>query len=628
MFRNAMVSGANNIFKNRVHVNELNIFPVPDGDTGTNMSVTISNAVKKIENINCIGKNISEIALILSSAALREARGNSGVILSLILRGFAQGFENLEKADEEDLLRALGMGVKNAYEAVAKPTEGTMLTVARVAFEKGHEFFYGDCCNGSAKEEESGGGGLVFNEFKKTKESLRGAFSKGKQILENVIDFLENKKEEIISKIDLEFNSENKRPKDDVKKNIKDNMSENLLWESVCSGAREALAQTPELLPVLKKAGVIDAGGKGLCLIFEGMLSVFKNGEIIEREAHVLNISDDDVLKAASRDFEGNINFTYCTEYILSKHINSRFDLTKFRALLEKIGDCVVVVEDKEIVKVHVHTNFPDKALTRGLKFGRLITVKIENMEEQRKTAMESASVSESEKIILNFSEVKEKKFGIIAVACGEGVINAFKELGCDAVVTGGQTMNPSAREIAEAARLVPADVVYILTNNKNTIMAAEQAVQLTENRKLTVIKSRNIPQGMAAILSYDPENSEERNFTAMNAAMEKIRSGQITYAARDSEFNGFKIKKGDVLAFDEGKLIFLKTDYIQAALKLTEKMVDKNTAFITIICGRGITESESEKIKNLVAEKFPCTEISLIKNGGDAYYFIISLEC
>jgi DAK2 domain fusion protein YloV len=649
-FKDAIISGANNIFKNRVHINELNIFPVPDGDTGTNMSMTIVGAADKIKNLDCLNTTVGEVAKMVAYASLRSARGNSGVILSLILKGFSQYLGNLDVASGEDLVKALEAGVKNAYSAVSKPTEGTMLTVARIAFERGHEALLEFNTEKSLKNTED------LSEFEKKYEietntkncdviedARRLITKKGKDIIDGLRETLFEKTEKFKSTVlknernvlnknepvGISFSS-NSGKKKDKNLDISDEICAKI-WGSICAGAREALAQTPDLLPVLKKAGVVDAGGKGLCLIFEGMLSVFKENIIIDQEAQVISLEEDETLRAVSESFNEDINFTYCTEFIISKQIGVSFFLDKFRNNLEKIGDCVVVVDDEEIIKVHVHTNLPDKAIGAGLKVGQLVTVKIENMEEQRKIALEAASVEESKEIIepkqrFKF-ETPNEEFGLVAVVFGDGLVSAFKELGCSAIVIGGQTMNPSSEEIAGAVCSVPAKNVYVLPNNKNIIMAAEQAKKLIEDRNLIVVPSKNIPQGMAAALAFERDKSLEENTSAMFSSMEKIRTGSITYAARDAEFNSFKIKKDDVLAFDGGKLIFLDNDPVKAAEKLLRKIAKNEMSFITLIYGKEITEEKAEELKNLISSFFSSSEITLINGGGSAYYFIVSIE-
>lgn len=545
--KNSIISGANNIAKNKAHIDELNIFPVPDGDTGTNMSMTILSAAESIKTSE--NDKIGEVAKAISSALLRGARGNSGVILSILFKGIAKGLENLNKASGSDLVSALGLGVDAAYKSVMKPTEGTMLTVARVAYERG--------------------------------------------------------------KIAAHFNN-----------------SVQHVWAEVCRGARDALKTTPELLPVLKKAGVVDAGGKGLCLVFEGMLSVFKDGIIMERENLPLNIETDDTFRNSAAAFDDDIRFTYCTEFIAGKKINLNLEIQKLRKKLENIGDCVVVVDDEEIIKVHVHTENPGTVLQEGLKYGELLNVKIENMKEQHRKAAEA----EKEKA-LKVREILTKAepigdVGFVAVASGSGVHALFKDLGCEHVISGGQTMNPSTDEILEAILATPSKTVFVLPNNKNIIMAANQTVDLVKDRKVIVVPSKTVPQGVSAMLSFDPEKPVQENLEAMTESMKNVSTGQVTFASRDSEFGGIKIKEGDILGLDNGKLVFTDKDHVALCERLVESMVTDKTEFITIIYGEKTKELEANALfANLRNKLRPEIDINLINGGQAIYYFTVSVE-
>ena len=538
------MSGANNIANYKSLVDDLNIFPVPDGDTGTNMSMTIAAAYNEIQNLDC--EDISTVASKTSSSLLRGARGNSGVILSLLFRGFSQGLKDLEAANGLELANALGLGVEAAYNAVMKPTEGTILTVARVAYEKGRS-----------------------------------------AALQN----------------------------DDPV----------YVWSEICSGAEEALKTTPELLPVLKKAGVVDAGGKGLCLIFEGMMSVFKDGKIISKneQGDSSNTVDTDIFKNTVAEFDEDINFTYCTEFIVGKNKEISKEPAELRSYLETIGDCVVVVDDEEIIKVHVHTENPGNALQSGILFGELLTVKVENMKEQHRNAVKESTKSKSLEPCEPIDEI-----GFVAVAAGEGLETLFTDLGCTHVVSGGQTMNPSTDDILEAVLATPAKVVYILPNNKNIIMAAEQTVALAKDRKVIVLPTRTIPQGLSAMLSFDPEVSVDDNTQAMTEAALNVSTGSITFAARNSEYGGFKIKENDILALDNGKLVFTEKDPIKAVTKLTKSLVKRDTSFITIIHGSDISEEQAEEARKHISSKVNShIDVTLVNGGQPVYYFIVSVE-
>ena len=543
---NAIISGANNLSRHKMFVNDLNIFPVPDGDTGTNMSMTVNSAVKEIENIS--KEHVGDVAKLIASSMLRGARGNSGVILSLLFKGFASGLANLNTADGASVVMALGLGVDAAYKAVMKPTEGTMLTVARVAYEKGRE-------------------AALFDN-------------------------------DIIA-----------------------------IWEAICDGANEALKQTPDLLPVLKKAGVVDAGGKGLCLIFEGMLSVLKDGVILKfddnSEISEKNFDVSDFANTVAQ-FDGDINFTYCTELIISRNDKSK-DPQNLRSALEKIGDCVVVVDDDEIIKVHVHTEDPGLVLQEGILYGEFINVKVENMREQHRLAQKKA-VQQAKKKLEPCEPVDE--VGFVSVATGDGVKKVFEDLGCLHVVTGGQTMNPSTEDILEAVLATPGKTVYILPNNKNIILAAEQTIPLVKDRRVIIIPTKTIPQGISAMIAYDPDSSISENTVFMTKSAGSVSTGQITFASRDAEFGGFKIKEGDVLALEDGKLTSVFHDITKAAVKLTTSMVSKKTSFITIIYGEEITETQAESVKKLIESKVSSNvEVTLIDGGQPVYYFLISVE-
>lgn len=546
--KNAVISGANNILKHKNHVNELNIFPVPDGDTGTNMSMTISSAVEALKSVDddaSIGKVVSTFV----PALLRGARGNSGVILSILFRGFSQLFSQCDgNLNGCDLSKALDIGVKAAYGAVTKPTEGTMLTVARIASERAQ---------------------------------------KASKINNDIV----------------------------------------YVWSEICEGAQEALKMTPDLLPVLKKAGVVDAGGKGLCLILEGMLSVFKDGVVLNSEPIDSNLKENDEFRNAAAEFDTDITFTYCTEFIVKRSAICKLKPLKLRMRLQKIGDCVVVVDDEEIIKVHVHTENPGKALEEGIKYGQFLTVKVENMKEQHRKAAEEKLVKD--KLSQTFlPKEPENEVGFVSVGAGDGVIALFKDLGCENVISGGQTMNPSTDKIVEAVLATPAKTVYVFPNNKNIIMSAQQAVSLVKDRTVVVVPTKTITQGISAILAFSSDDGVEQNIKLMTEAASKVKTGQITFAARDSEFGGFKIKEGEILALLDGKLVFTESDSLKAAARLTKSMISTDSEFITVIYGENISDEKAEEAKELIesAIKKPL-EINLVKGNQPIYHFIISVE-
>ena len=544
VLRDAFMSGAISIANKKREVDELNVYPVPDGDTGTNMSMTMSNALKELQLLDSY-VTVSQVADITASALLRGARGNSGVILSLIFRGFSKGLAGKKTASCEDMAKALALGVDAAYKAVMKPTEGTILTVVRMASEKAQEV-----CG--------------------TTEDVKA------------------------------------------------------LWAIVCQQAEETLDQTPEMLPVLKKAGVVDAGGKGLLVIFQAMLQVF-NGEKIEVPVKVQKEVPIIETKGIVGNVEEEINFTYCTEFLVQKKENCKDALT-LRAFLETIGDCVVVVDDDDIIKVHVHTDHPGNALEEGIKFGMLVNLKIENMREQHEGKVREAKIQQQS--TQEFVAVDpSKKFGFVTVAAGSGVEDMFKDLGADCIVRGGQTMNPSTDDILQAIHATPAETVFVLPNNKNIIMAAEQAVKLA-NRKVCVLQTRTIPQGITAMLNFDSESDFNQNRITMTKAFEKVQTGQITFAARDSDYEGHDIKKGEILALDNGKLSFIDKDVTKATYKLTKKLLKSDSSFVTLIYGSDVTDESAEETLALLKSKFgERLEINLINGGQPVYYYIISVE-
>ena len=555
--KNAILSGSNNISKYKKQINELNIFPVPDGDTGTNMSMTIGAAAEEMKGLDD-SSTAAQVAKKAASSMLRGARGNSGVILSLLFRGISKGLEGREEISAEDLVAALELGVEEAYKAVMKPTEGTILTVARVAAERGREA--------------------------------------------------------------LEMGS------DPVQ-----------VWDAVCMGAADALEDTPNLLPVLKKAGVVDAGGQGLCLIFEGMLSVFRSGIVLEcglsEEEKAQETAE--FFRNVAAEFDSEINFTYCTEFIVGRDPEIQKDPLELRLFLETIGDCVVVVDDDEIIKTHVHTENPGDALQAALQYGQLLTVKIENMKEQHRKAAEAneaqkAAAAEKPQLEKAHLEPQEptEEMGFISVAAGDGLKSLFMDLGCANVVSGGQTMNPSTEDLLEAVLATPAKKVFILPNNKNIIMAAEQTIPLCTDREVIVIPTRTIPQGLSAMLAFDPDSDAQTNQEAMLEAAGNVDTGLVTFAARDSEYGGHTIRHGDILGLKNGKLEYIEKDPVAACVRVTRSFATKHTSFITLIYGEGITQEQAEEAKRTLENKLHSdVEITLVDGGQPVYYFIISVE-
>ncbi len=551
-WRDAVISGANNISNLKKEVDELNVFPVPDGDTGTNMSMTVMNAAKEVSLLD--GAPVSKVASAMASALLRGARGNSGVITSLIFRGFSKGFKDKENVEAEDLVNSIKLGVEGAYKAVMKPTEGTILTVARVASEY------------------------------------------AEQALADGADAL-------------------------------------AVFKAMLEGAEKALAETPEILPVLKKAGVVDAGGQGLVIIFKGMLSVLENGVIIENSTEPVSAPAAAQSRNAAGELETDITFTYCTEYIVKRSENSPAP-SALRAYLETIGDCVVVVDDEEIIKVHVHTDHPGNAIEKALTFGQLVNLKIENMRDQHERAKHDAEGGEkpnqktTETTDGEIVTVEtEKQYGMVVVAAGNGLSALFEDIGADVVVSGGQTMNPSTNDILAAIEKTPAECVFVFPNNKNIIMAAEQAIPLS-TRKVFVVPTSTIPQGISSMLAFDPDLDADTNAINMRQAYSNVETGQITFAARDSEYDGKKINKGELLALANGKITFTDTNLQKAVQKLVKHLSDKNTQFITLIYGEDVSDDEAAAVEEALREKIPSDiEITLVNGGQPVYYFIISVE-
>ena len=558
ILRDAILSGANNIANQRTRVDELNVFPVPDGDTGTNMSMTIGAAGKELENLpdTC---TVAEASKVAAGAMLRGARGNSGVITSLLFRGFSKALAGKKNAEAADLAQALQMGVEAAYKAVMKPTEGTILTVTRLAAEA--------AVNSTAAEVPA-------------------------------------------------------------------------LWGEMIAAAEKALADTPNQLPVLKKAGVVDAGGQGILYVFEGMRSVFEGRGIIpgqeaaarpkvSSDAAGKGVFTDDLMKVE------DIKNGYCTQFLVHKENGG--SVAKLRAFLESNGDSVVVIEDDEVANCHVHTADPGKMLTEAIKYGYLTNFKIENMHEQflarqkqakgleRQAAEESAP--ENAESFTYAAVDPERDYGFVAVAAGEGLKSVFGDLGVDAVVSGGQTMNPATEDILAAIQSVPAKTVLVLPNNKNIIMAAEQAQKLAD-RTVLVLPTRTVPQGMTAMLNFDPAAAAEENAVNMMAAADHVSTGLITYAARDSEFDGKAIKQGEIMALENGKIVATGTDIAKMTYRLARSMRRKDTQFITVISGADVTEEDAEKTTALVQAK--CggnVEVSHIRGGQPVYYYMISVE-
>lgn len=547
MFRDGIISASNNIANSRQAVDALNIFPVPDGDTGTNMSMTIGAAAKEMAVLadDC---TIGEASARCASALLRGARGNSGVILSLIFRGFSKAFKGLDEADGKAIAKAFSEGVEAAYKAVMKPTEGTILTVIRMASE-------------------------AAGEAAKT-----------------------------------------------------DNNPMHIA-EIALAAAKKALAKTPEQLPVLKKAGVVDAGGQGLVLILEGFESVFDNSAIVQalEGSAVAPVStpSKSTVAAASDDIE----FGYCSEFLIEKAGDAKEkDPLKLRAFLESIGDCVVVVDDSDIIKVHVHSNQPGNVIQAALKYGQLINIKIDNMRYQHRNADEGVKAGE-EPVLPPADPTND--YGFVAVCAGNGLTELFKDIGADIVVSGGQTMNPSTDDILNAINATPAKTVFVLPNNKNIIMAAEQAIPLAEGREVRVLQTKTIPQGISAMLMFDEFDDADTNQMNMMEAAENVSTAQVTFAARDSKVDGNPIEQGEIMGLCNGKIKFTGKDIADIAFKSADKIFKRNqSSLITIIYGEEATEEMASEVEAKLRNKYGDeVEMNIVNGGQPIYYFIISVE-
>ena len=540
LFQSMIVEGALAIAEKKAQANELNVFPVPDGDTGTNMSMTMSNAMTEVQKLT--NPSLAKAADTAASALLRGARGNSGVILSLLFRGMAKRLREAEEATGTDFALAMREGVDTAYKAVMKPAEGTILTVTRVSAQHAVTLCQAD-----------------------------------------------------------------------------PDLSVEAVFEALIERGKTALDETMHQNPVLEKAGVVDAGGFGFLAILEGMFDAFRG---IKRE----RVIDDASEQNSAADFgaisDEEITFTYCTEFIAERRDKSR-NVNRLREYLNSIGDSLVVVEDDDIVKVHVHTDEPNKALEQGLKFGPLLTVKIENMREQHSAKVIEGTVAPKERQIAE----PEKKFGFVAVAAGDGISSVFSDLGCDVVVQGGQTMNPSTEDILRAVDATPAEIVFVFPNNKNIIMAAEQTIPLSETKQVIVVPTKNIPQGISAMLVFDADSETEDNVEALTDAIGAVRAGQITYAARNSDFDGRRIKEGEYLALCEGKLAANSRKCHDAVKKLAKEMVSDDSSFATIIYGEGVDEDEAAKVEEIFRKENKNLEITVINGGQPVYYYIISVE-
>ena len=534
MLRSMILTAAKLLEVNKANIDALNVFPVPDGDTGTNMSLTFQSAVREL--ISCKSNKIDDIAEAVSKGALKGARGNSGVILSQVLRGICATIKKHEEIDTKLMAQALINGAEIAYGAVSKPKEGTMLTVARMVAEHA--------------------------------SSIR---SKHK-------DF------------------------------------EEFLPEIIAAG-NKAVELTPSLLPVLKKAGVVDAGGKGLMCLYEGMYKALMGETVSSDMISTESESTETVMDHADIMSLGNIEFAYCTEFFIInlKKKTTIADIERLREKLMTIGDSVIVIGDLDFVKVHVHTNKPGKALSEALELGELDKLKIENMLEQNRALMKKY-------------EEEKKEMGMLAISAGDGITSIFKDLMVDGVVEGGQSMNPSANDIANAVQRINAENVFVFPNNKNIILAAEQAKSLVENKTIHVIPTKNIPQGFSAALAFNPELSVNENKTNMIHALDSVTVGQVTYAVRNTKLYGFDLKIGDIMGLDNKKILSVGKDVTEVTIQLIEKL-RSGEEIITLYYGQDVTEEQATDLQEKLSEKFPDCDVEIHRGGQPIYYYYIALE-
>ena len=550
LLQKAFIAGAYNLERNKDYINELNVFPVPDGDTGSNMSLTIMAAAREVSVLQ--NPSMDELSKTISSGSLRGARGNSGVILSQLLRGFCKEIKGKKQITVSVLSDGFVRAVETAYKAVMKPKEGTILTVAKGVAEKAVE----------------------------------------------------------LSEMDMDFET---------------------LGQEILNHGNEVLKQTPELLPVLKEAGVVDSGGQGLMEFLTGAYNGLTGKEVINEP-----LTSGGTAKAQTMSSEeidtSHIKYGYCTEFIimLEKEYNAEIE-AKFKEFLTSIGDSLVVVSDDEIVKVHVHTNHPGLAFEKGLEYGSLTSMKIDNMREEhkekviheqdRKKAAEQEAAKEAEK------EEPKKPFGFVAVSVGEGLNDIFRDLGVDHIIEGGQTMNPSTEDVLDAISKVNAETVFVFPNNKNIILAANQAAEIEEEKKVIVIPTKTIPQGISALISFDETATAEANQAGMEDAITAVKSGQVTYAVRDTSIDGKEIKTGDYMGIDDAGIQAVGQDITEVVKDLIGAMADEDSELLSIYYGSDVEEEKANALVDAVQAAYPDFEVEAHAGGQPIYYYILSLE-
>lgn len=546
MLKNMTFSSAQLLEENKQTVDALNVFPVPDGDTGTNMSMTLRSAVNEMDKVD--SNSISDVAKAISLGALKGARGNSGVILSQIFRGIANGLDGKDKVNTVEYAEALKAGADTAYKAVMKPIEGTMLTVIRVTAQEAQEI---------AKEEK---------------------------------DFA-------------------------------------IFYKKIIDVARATLEKTPDMLPELKQAGVVDSGGMGLLYIFIGASEVLSGEGKTDYSNLSFKTQKRSIASQISDSYEDKVElkYKYCTEFIIYDiypYINE-YHIEKLRLKLTELGDSLVFVTDDDIIKVHIHTNAPGQVLQLGLEYGELSAIKIDNMSLQHR---ELEHITEQQTEEKSVKKKFTKKMGIVSVAIGDGIVSIFKDLSADYVVEGGQTMNPSIDDILKAIDEVDAEEIFILPNNSNIILSARQAAEMS-NRKIHVIPSKSIPQGLAAMIAYNPDVDVDTNIKNMIEALDTVITGQVTYAIRDSNFDGMTINKDDIIGICDGKILVVDNDISDATKKLIDKMLDDNADIITLYYGADVSEKDAQSIAEYISEKYLDIDVEIYPGKQPLYYYIISVE-
>ncbi|HEY2421331.1 MAG TPA: DAK2 domain-containing protein [Neobacillus sp.] len=551
-FAEMVIQGANHLAANAKFVDALNVFPVPDGDTGTNMNLSMTSGAKEVKNNS--NDHIGKVGVALSKGLLMGARGNSGVILSQLFRGFSKAVESKSSISGKDFAAALDSGVETAYKAVMKPVEGTILTVAK----------------DSAK--------------------------KGVQTAQTSDDLI-------------------------------------VIMEEVLREAKASLKRTPDLLPVLKEVGVVDSGGQGLVFVYEGFLAELKGEKLPDSPVSLPSMTDM-VSAEHHRSVQSHIStdeivFGYCTEFMVrfekDKAAKHPFKEEKFRNDLSQYGDSLLVIADDDVVKVHIHSEQPGNVLTYGLRYGNLINMKIENMRLQHTNIVGEA---QTPLVTEQLQAQKEKQeYGVVTVSMGPGIADLFKSIGAQAVIEGGQTMNPSTEDIVKAVKKVNAKKVFILPNNKNIIMAAEQAADVAEDEEIYVIPSKTVPQGLSALLAFNPAGDITSNLAAMKEALEHVKTGQITFAVRDTQIDGLEIEKDDFMGLAEGKIVVKNKNKLKVAEELLSQMVDEDSEILTIIYGEGVTTEEVNSVTAFVEENFPDVEVEIHNGGQPLYSFIFSIE-